>query len=80
MMAWLSNLRLSLAQWALLTLGSLCGALVVVLRLQGSLLHKARIEALASGLKYRNVARDEKVDKLRDKLEQEIFSYEQSKK
>lgn len=79
MLTWLSNLRLSLTQWLLLLLASTCGALVFLLRLQGSRLHQAQIDALEAGIKYRNVAEDENIEKLRTKMEEEIQSYENAR-
>lgn len=79
MMTWVNNLRLSLVQWLLLSVSATAGLLVLALRIQGSRLHKAQIDALAAGIKYRNVAEDANIDRLRDQLEQQIQDYENAK-
>lgn len=46
MMTWLSNLRLSLSQWALVSMAAVIGVLVALLKIQGSRLHYFQIQAL----------------------------------
>jgi hypothetical protein len=79
MISWFNNLRLSLTQWLLLSVSAVCGLLVLALRIQGSRLHKAQIDSLMAGIRYRNVAEDGNIDILRDRLEQEIQEYEAAK-
>jgi hypothetical protein len=66
MIAWLSDLKLSLSQWLLLLLATCVGGLVVALKLQGSQLHKAQVELLSSRVKQTtdvdNEARKEVLD------------------
>lgn len=79
MMAWFANLRLSLSQWLIITLGVLCGVLVTALKLQGSRLHKAQIEALSAKIDLTNGREEDKIKALQDKFDREVYSYENSK-
>jgi len=78
MISWLSNLRLSLTQWLLASTVLLCGVLVAALRLQGSRLHKAQIEALSARIDLTNANEEAKIEVLRNKMDAEIYKYEQS--
>lgn len=46
MLSWLSNLRLSLTNWILVSLSTVIGILVFMLRRQGRELHKAKVDLL----------------------------------
>jgi hypothetical protein len=59
--AFISQLKLSLQGWALITLTVAVGALVALLRLQGSKLHAAEVALLAAQLKARQDQDDAKV-------------------
>lgn len=50
LITFLSNLRLSLSQWLLVTLASIVGGLVVALRVQGGALHRAQLAALKANM------------------------------
>lgn len=78
-LSWFDNLRLSVSQWLIITLGVLCGVLVAALKLQGSRLHKAQIEAIFAKIDLTNGREDDKIKALQDKLDREIYSYENSK-
>lgn len=45
-LTFLKNLQLTLTQWLMLSMAVVIGVLVVVLRLQGSRLHKAQVDLL----------------------------------
>jgi hypothetical protein len=76
MTAWLSSLKLSLSQWVLVSMTAVIGLLVALLKLQGTRLHKAQINALTARIDSSNLASDTKVDALQDQLEKEIWAYE----
>jgi hypothetical protein len=79
MLSWLENIRLSLTQWLWLSTAAVIGFLVAALRIQGSRLHKAQIDALKAAIKYRNVASDTNIEQLRDKMVAEIEAYERAR-
>lgn len=76
---YLSDLRLSLTQWALLTASVIIGVLVAALRLQGSRLHSAQISLLTDHyLNAQNLA-DSKVQAAKERFEAAMEAYNGSK-
>lgn len=79
MIQWLLSLKLSISQWTMATGAAAIGLLVVMLRIQGSRLHRAQIDALAASVAYANGQEDAKLVVLKAKLEQSIQEYERAK-
>lgn len=78
MISYLINLRLTLAQWALVCLTAACGLLVAALKLQGTRLHKAQIEAISARIDLTNGRHEDKIKRLQDTFEREVNKYEES--
>ncbi len=67
-MTWLASIRLSLAQWGLLSLAVALGIAVVAFRLQGSQLHKAQLALLLATMRQADSGREKAVEAARDRF------------
>lgn len=79
MIVWLSNIKLTLAQWAGACAAGAIGLLVISLRLQGSRLHKAQTELLASQFGRTMDKQDQSVETARKRYHDALQEYEESK-
>jgi len=78
-MSWLTDIKLSLTHWLLATLAVICGGLVIALRLQGSRLHKAQIDAISARIDLANNKEEAIIDSLKEDLEKHVSAYNNSK-
>jgi DUF1680 family protein len=76
---YLSNLRLSLTQWGLLTASVIIGGLVAALRLQGSRLHSAQVSLLTDHLNNTQAQYDQKVQTAKDRFNAALGAYNKTK-
>lgn len=79
MLNWLSNLRLSLTQWATVTLGAIIGFLLLRLRLQNEKLHETRVKLLRSNHEATAQKHKGAVKSSREKYQQALKEYEDAK-
>ena len=79
MLEWLSSLKLTLEQWLLLLSAATIGVLVVMMRLQGSRLHKAQLDALNAQILLADASEETKIAALKQKLAASLEVYNASK-
>ena len=79
MLTYLSNLRLSLTQWGLLTASVIIGGLVAALRLQGSRLHSAQVSLLTEHLNNAQNQADANVESAKARFAAALEAYNASK-
>lgn len=73
------NLRLSVTQWLCVTLAAIVGGLVVMLRIQGSRLHRTQVDLLHKTIQSDQALEDEKLKALRLKFDEALKKYKESK-
>jgi hypothetical protein len=78
-LSFLSNLKLTITQWALMLLTLVVAALVVALRLQGTRLHATQVNLLKAQFGNAMSLQDAKVDAARTAFENAIQEYEDAK-
>ena len=74
----LSSIKLTLQQWGLVTLATLVGILVIVLKLQGSRLHYAQLQLLEANFKAQDQTDDDAVKAAKEAYEKALNSYNNS--
>jgi hypothetical protein len=75
LITYLSNLRLSLTQWGLLTASFIIGGLITALKLQGSRLHSAQVSLLTEHLNNTQNQADAKVDAAKARFQSALDAY-----
>jgi hypothetical protein len=78
-MSFLSNIKLSIAQWAGIMASAAIGVLVFALRLQGSRLHRAQTDLLKEQFGREMDRSDAKVEAAKKKWADALQAYEDAK-
>ena len=79
-LTWLNGLRLSITQWAFVSLAAVVGGLVLALRLQGSRLHETQIKLLIATVNQSDTLKEQAVVLAKTKLQAALKDYYASKK
>lgn len=78
-LSYLSNLKLTLTQYILLTEAAIIGLLVLVLRAKGSELHKAQLDALEANYLVLKDAQDTKTSAAQKAYFNALKEYQENK-
>lgn len=78
-LGWLSNLHLSLAGYAIALLSAATGALIIAFKLQGSSLHKAKVELLLSKWSLTNTQDEKAVEEAKSAFQKALKEYDDAK-
>lgn len=76
----MDNIKLTLTQWLLVVVSAACGVLVLLFKLQGSKLHKARIDLLNEQIKRTNEKQENHISSLKKKFKKSLKEYKDASK
>lgn len=79
-LSYLSGIKLGLLQWALLSLATVLGGLIIAFRAQGSKLHAAQIQLLLATVNNSDTGKEAAVVKAKASLADALQDYYNSKK
>lgn len=74
-LSWFTNLKLSILQWALVTLGTAVGVLVYRFKVQGSQLHETQIKLLLATINQSTTLKEAAVVKAKQQLQGALKDY-----
>lgn len=78
-LGYITNIKLSISQWAMGCMAAVIAALIVVLKLQGSKLHKTQVDLLRATFGSAMTKQDSIVDGARKAYLDALAEYEASK-
>lgn len=74
-MKWLNNLLLTASQWIILSLATLLGGLLVLLRVRNGQLHRAQVELLKAKIDGQTKEDDARIAKAKEAYEKALKEY-----